>query len=152
MDKIYSKHKHWIEVVKNFGETFYAEDIVQEAYIKTLGKNINEAYFYYTLRSMTMDLHRKKVNTIELEDNITEKDFDTYLQEETKQHYKVMDNWHFYDKQLFIAFIESNLSIRAFSRSLDISFQSVYGTIKKCKLKLKIEWQKQELQDKKQRD
>lgn len=147
LDNIFKKHKHWIQVVKNFGEEFYAEDIVQEAYIKLLDKNINEAYFYYTLRSITMDLHRKKITTIELDENISNFDYDNSLIEETKQHYQAMNDWNWYDKKLFVTYIESNLSMRSFARSVDISFQSVYNTIKKCKSKLKIKWQNQEIQN-----
>jgi DNA-directed RNA polymerase specialized sigma24 family protein len=34
MEHIYSRHKHWVSIVKKFGEVNYAEDVVQEAYIK----------------------------------------------------------------------------------------------------------------------
>ena len=64
MKHIYDKHNHWINVVKTFGEEYYAEDVVQEAYLKVYGKEINEAYFYFTLRSLTADLHRLKNKSI----------------------------------------------------------------------------------------
>ena len=70
MEHIYSRHKHWVAMVKKFGEVNYAEDVVQEAYIKVYGKDINEAYFYYTLRSLTMDLHSKKVVKVEVTQDI----------------------------------------------------------------------------------
>lgn len=145
MHNIYSKHKHWINIVKNFGEKYYAEDIVQEAYIKVNGKDINEAYFYLTLRSLTTDLHRSKSKSIITNElDIIESDLSDVID---SSNYCIadldmyMDKLTGYDKLLFKAFIKSGLSIRGFARETNISFMSVYSTIKKCK---KILWQEKE--------
>lgn len=150
MDKIYSKHKHWIKIVEGFGEKNYAEDIVQEAYIKLHGKDINEAYFYFTLRSLTMDLHRKKVDKIEITQEI-EYDLkeDTYQEEleEFIQPYKEFINtWHWYDRQMYLLYISKNVSMRKMSKDSGISLMNIFYTLQKCKQKIK-EWQERNQKD-----
>jgi DNA-directed RNA polymerase specialized sigma24 family protein len=144
MEHIYSRHKHWVAMVKKFGEVNYAEDVVQEAYIKVYGKDINEAYFYYTLRSLTMDLHSKKVIKVEVTQDIEyslREDESNELAEERAQPYiEFINTWHWYDKMLFMTYVNNKISMRKLSRETGIAFMSVYYTIKKCKLRLK-EWQ-----------
>ena len=144
MEHIYSRHKHWVAMVKKFGEVNYAEDVVQEAYIKVYGKDINEAYFYYTLRSLTMDLHSKKVVKVEITQDIEyslKEDESNELAEELAQPYiEFIDTWDWYDKKLFMLWVNNKISMRKLSRETGIAFMSVYYTIKKCKERLK-EWQ-----------
>lgn len=145
MNHIYQKHKHWIKVVEKFGEKHYAEDVVQEAYIKIYGKDINEAYFYFTLRSMTMDLHRKKVEKVEItkeiEYSLIEED-DEFIIELAKPYQDYIETWEWYDKKLFMLWIESGVSMREIARRTNIGFMSVYNTIKNCKEKIK-KWEKE---------
>jgi DNA-directed RNA polymerase specialized sigma24 family protein len=148
MDHIYSRHKHWVSIVKKFGEVNYAEDVVQEAYIKVHGKDINEAYFYYTLRSLTMDLHSKKVIKVEMTQDIEyslREDEGNELAEELAQPFiEFIDTWHWYDKMLFMTWVNNKISMRKLSRETGIAFMSVYYTIKKCKQRLK-EWQENQV-------
>ncbi len=149
MDNIYSKHKHWIRVVERFGEYRYAEDIVQEAYIKVYGKKINEAYFYFTLRSLTMDLHRSKVEILPISKDVEYEIslFDEInLEEITKPYYDYINTWSWYDKMLFLLWVDSGVSMREISRRTRISFMSVYNTIKNCKQKIKS-WEKENQKD-----
>ena len=149
MNHIYSKHKHWIRVVEKFGEWRYAEDIVQEAYIKVNGKNINEAYFYFTLRSLTMDLHRKKVEMLPITKEI---EYEISLVEEidlidlTQPYNDLIDTWEWYDKMLFRLWVDSGVSMREIARRTNIGFMSVYNTIKNCKEKIK-QWEKENHKD-----
>lgn len=148
MEHIYSRHKHWVSIVKKFGEVNYAEDVVQEAYIKVHGKDINEAYFYYTLRSLTMDLHSKKVVKVEMTQDIEyslREDEGNELAEELAQPFiEFIDTWHWYDKMLFMTWVNNKISMRKLSRETGIAFMSVYYTIKKCKQRLK-EWQENQV-------
>jgi hypothetical protein len=151
MEHIYSRHKHWVSIVKKFGEINYAEDVVQEAYIKVYGKDINEAYFYYTLRSLTMDLHSKKVIkteiTKEVEYSLREDESNELAEELAQPYIEFIDTWDWYDKKLFMLWVNNRISIRKLSRETNIGFMSVYNTIKKCKQRLK-EWQKDQLKEK----
>ena len=144
MEHIYSRHKHWVAMVKKFGEINYAEDVVQEAYIKVYGKDINEAYFYYTLRSLTMDLHSKKVVKVEMtqdiEYSLREDESNDLAEEKAQPYIEFINTWHWYDKMLFMTYVNNKISMRKLSRETGIAFMSVYYTIKKCKLRLK-EWQ-----------
>lgn len=159
LNQIYKKHKHWINQVKKFGIHDYAEDLVQEAYIKVHGKEINEAYFYFTLHTMAMDLHRKKVIKVPISSNdeshINYEVEEAYNFSQIKSRYdkidtekilvqlhELMNEWHWYDRMLFIVWIESGKSIRQFSMDVNIGFMSVYQTIRKCKNLIK-QWQRE---------
>ncbi len=148
MDHIFTKHKHWVKVVERFGEKHYAEDVVQEAYIKVmaLNKEINEAYFYYTLRSLTMNLHKHKVVKTEITPDIefmfVELDEPVDINEILSPYLQLINTWQDYDKLLYLSWVRSGFSIRKFSREIDISFMSVYHTINNCKKRIK-QWQKE---------
>lgn len=153
MDHIFSRHKHWVSMVKKFGEVNYAEDVVQEAYIKVmkLNKEINEAYFYYTLRSLTMDLHSKRVIkeviTKKIEYSLFEDESNQLAEELAQPYLEFIETWDWYDKKLFMLWVNNRISIRKLSRETNIGFKSVYTTIKKCQKRL-IEWQKDQLKEK----
>lgn len=150
MEHIYSRHKHWVSIVKKFGEVNYAEDVVQEAYIKVYGKEINEAYFYYTLRSLTMDLHSKKVTKVEItrdiEYSLREDESNDIAEELAQPYLEFIETWNWYDKKMFLLWVNNNISIRKLSRETKISFKSVYNTIRKCKERIK-QWQKDQLKE-----
>lgn len=136
IENLFKKHKHWVNLVRKFGGGYYSEDIVQEAYIKVYGKKINEGYFYLTLRSITMDLHRKKVDTFDIDD-IDIKD-EPYQEPQCVEKYKeVLSTFDWYDRILFLLYANSGMSMRKIARETHISFMSIYNTIKKCKEKLK---------------
>jgi hypothetical protein len=130
----------------------YAEDIVQEAYIKILdlNKEINEAYFYYTLRSLTMNLHSKKIIKIEITKEIEylliESQEDNAILEITKPYYDYIATWDYYDQMLFSIYLKKGISMRKMSRESGISFTSIYNTIRNCKNKLK-QWAKENHKD-----
>lgn len=141
------KHSHWVKIVEGFGEKNYAHDVVQEAYIKILNidKEINYAYFYFTLRSLTMDLHRKKVEKVEITKEIEYsliEENDEYIIDLAKPYQDYIETWDWYDKKLFMLWIESGVSMREIARRTNIGFMSVYNTIKNCKEKIKS-WEKE---------
>jgi predicted DNA-binding protein YlxM (UPF0122 family) len=45
-------------------------------------------------------------------------------------------NWHWYDRQLFDIYMNTNKSMRKLSQETKISTDSIFNTIKKCKKKL----------------
>ena len=84
LEKIFKKHKNWVNVVKSFGcDEYLADDVVQEMYIKVqqrLNKGLdisygdddyNEFYIFKVLRSLFYDLKRKqsKVKLYDLHEN-----------------------------------------------------------------------------------
>jgi DNA-directed RNA polymerase specialized sigma24 family protein len=152
IDHLVDKHKHWISVVKRFGEVTYAEDIVQEAYIKIIdsNKDVNFAYFYFTLRSLTMNLHNKKVVKVEITKDIEylliDSGEDDIVLELAKPYLDYIQTWEDYERMLFMVYVNKGVSMRKMARESGISFTSIYNTIKNCKLKL-IQWQKEKHKD-----
>src|SRR5210317_1250557 len=64
------RHKYWVGIVRSLIGDFYAEDIVQEAYIALTkysdpdkiikdGK-VSEGYMFFTLRSLAYQFYNKK--------------------------------------------------------------------------------------------
>jgi DNA-directed RNA polymerase specialized sigma24 family protein len=152
IDQLIDKHKHWIAVVKRFGEIAYAEDIVQEAYIKIINSNkdANFAYFYFTLRSLTMNLHNKKVIKVEITKDIEhlllDSQEDDIILELAQPFIDYIQTWEDYERMLFMVYVNKGVSMRKMSRESGISFTSIYNTIKNCKKKL-ITWQKENHKD-----
>jgi hypothetical protein len=147
-------HKEWIKMVRSIGGGDYSEDVVQEMYIKInkyatpdkiyIDGKINKFYIYLTLRSITFQEFRNK-------ENIKKESMDNYLHiadesstdEDEAFHkvsiiiYKEMDNWHWYDKLLFELYRDNKISIRKLAEKTDISWVSIFHTLKKCKQRLK---------------
>ena len=93
-----------------------------------------------------MDLHSKKVIkteiTKEVEYSLREDESNELAEELAQPYIEFIDTWDWYDKKLFMLWVNNRISIRKLSRETNIGFMSVYNTIKKCKQKLK-EWQKE---------
>ena len=146
LEQIYKRHKDWVNIVRSLGGADYSEDIVQEMYIKldkyikqgTLKKRTYEAYVYFTLRSITLDIYRAKKgkHKTDIDDcvNLCEEDiqgfeeFD-YICEKANNE---IHRWHWYDQELFKLFM-SGKSMREIARNTHISLSSIFHTIKICK-------------------
>ena len=80
-------HKEWVQIAKNLGAKDYAEDIVQESYLKIIkyadNKNVysngkySKAYMYFTIRSVFINYIKlkNKVHKIQIEEFYKDKDF-----------------------------------------------------------------------------
>ena len=154
--KIVAKdHKEWVKLVQSFGEDFFAEDIVQESYLR-LHKyckpeniiqdgQINKGFMYFVLRNLYL-LHiksEKKNAMVSLNELAVLKDEPTNLTKEesfsallSKIHEEV-DSWHWYDKQLFELYKNTNKSLRQISAETNISVTSIFNTVKTCKKRIK---------------
>lgn len=139
MLQFYKNHKKWVNIVRNFGEDFLAEDIVMEAYIYIDKKeNVNDSYFWSLLRSLTVNLQRqkKKHQINELDENIII--FDEVCKETPYKGYilEFIDTWYWYDRKLYLL-VKSGYSMRKIARETGIGFNSIYNTIKNCEQKIK---------------
>jgi RNA polymerase sigma factor (sigma-70 family) len=142
LKEICKQHNRWINIVKQFGITDFAEDVVQEAYLKCLEKeSINEAYFYLTLRSLAMDLHRKQKQIIKV--SIDEVNIQTEI-EQQNEILDIVKDFHWFDKEVFFLYYDNKMSMRKIAEETGISLATIFQTITKCKLKIKYEWQKEE--------
>jgi RNA polymerase sigma factor (sigma-70 family) len=142
LKEICKQHQRWINTVKQFGITDFAEDVVQEAYLKCLEKEtVNEAYFYLTLRSLSMDLHRKQKQIIKV--SIDEVNIITEI-EEHNEVLNLVNDFHWFDKEVFFLYYDNKMSMRKIAEETGISLSTIFKTIQTCNLKIKKEWQKLE--------
>ena len=140
MKEICKQHQRWINTVKQFGITDFAEDVVQEAYLKCIEKEtVNEAYFYLTLRSLSMDLHRKQKQIIKV--SIDEVNIITEI-EEHNEVLNLVNDFHWFDKEVFFLYYDNKMSMRKIAEETGISLSTIFKTIQTCNLKIKKEWQK----------
>jgi RNA polymerase sigma factor (sigma-70 family) len=140
LKEICKQHQRWINTVKQFGITDFAEDVVQEAYLKCIEKEtVNEAYFYLTLRSLSMDLHRKQKQIIKV--SIDEVNIITEI-EEHNEVLNLVNDFHWFDKEVFFLYYDNKMSMRKIAEETGISLSTIFKTIQTCNLKIKKEWQK----------
>lgn len=171
LEIVAKQHKEWVKIVQSFGEYNYAEDIVQESYL-VLNKYANEekvikdglvsrGYIYFTLRS-TYYLYLKSKNRIK---KVSIDDENTYIQipDSTKMDEQVAfhklctmideitEEWHWYDKKLFKIYRDTDLSIRKIAKETNISWVSIFNTLKNAKQEIKYKL-KEDYEDFKNQD
>lgn len=157
LEKVAERHEEWIQIVRSFGETSYAEDLVQEMYI-VLSKYANEekiikegivsrGYIFFTLRSLYYSLYnnKKKLPKVSIDDEeIFHQIADYSEMDEQIAFHKIctmIDNiaeeWHWYDKKLFKLYRDTDLSIRKIAAETNISWVSIFNTLKNAKEEIK---------------
>ena len=159
--KVAERHTEWINIIKGFGEYEYAEDLVQEAYI-VLYKYANEekvikdgvvsrGYLYFTLRSLYFQFYKnkRKIKKVSLdnEEYSQEVEYIDSLDEEVAYN-KIceliddhIEDWRWYEKKLFTLYRDSDLSIRGIAKETNISWVSIFNTLKNAKQELKQKFQ-----------
>jgi len=151
MELLFQKNNDWIEICKSFGlDDETAKDLVQEMYIRiqlkiendkldiSYNDEINYYYIFKTLRSMFIDLYRKK-KRVTIVRNLTEyRKSDVYVDydEKYKQIQDQLDKMYWYNKKVF-EIVNSGTSIAELSRKSGIPYYSLYNTYKKVVDKLK---------------
>ena len=103
LQKLTNKHKDWISIVKSFGVDDYAEDLVQEMYVRVIkylrngkdlsyGDDINYYYIYMMLRHMTTNLQIKKskFNVISIDNYINKISKQTPIDYNIEEKYKLV--------------------------------------------------------------
>ena len=153
--KLTDRHTDWIKIVKSFGVKDYAEDLVQEMYIRVIryidqGKDIsykddiNYFYIYQCLRHMTINLQIKKakINVINIEEYLYKlkksNNIDQDIEKTYKRINKKLDEMFWYDAKVY-RIIEGGMSVKELSRQSKISYYSLYRTYNKVKNILKDE-------------
>ena len=151
--RLTDRHKDWIRIVKSFGVGAYAEDLVQEMYIRVLkyirkGKDlsykddINYLYIYQMLRHMSINLllKKRKINVINIDavKNKTKNAEEINIEKIYYKRNNKLDNMYWYDAKVY-RIIESGVSIKELSEQSKISYYSLYRTYNKVKNILKNE-------------
>ncbi len=119
LDNVAKHHKYFVKVVEGFGERFYAEDIVQEMYLRlykytTWDKivkdgEVNKGFIWFVLRNIYVDFCKQKsrIDKVDLNEAI-------YINEEAAERTEFVaknelylkidaeiESWHWYDTMLF---------------------------------------------------
>jgi len=161
LEKVAERHTEWVNVIKGFGEYEYAEDLVQETYL-ILYKYANEekvikdgvvsrGYMYFTLRSTYFQFYKNKRKikkvSIDNEEYTKEVEYIDSLDEEVAYN-KIctmiddhIEDWRWYEKKLFTLYRDSGLSIRGIAKETNISWVSIFNTLKNAKHELKQKFQ-----------
>lgn len=157
LEKLYKHHSELIKMASLFSKQ-YAEDIVQDAYIKLhqysteekcfTNDNINKSYIFFVIRSVFIDNYINK-NQFESFYNCGDIDdeyliIDEFNEEEEIEWYKFttkckaeVDSWDMYDKKLFTLYRESGKSMRKIAEETGISFVSIFHSLKEHKKRLR---------------
>lgn len=154
-------HDKWIKLVESFGERQYQDDIVQEAYL-ALHKyttpekiihdgKVSEGYMYFTLKTITYQFYnaKNKIHKISLDDeeNILELVAEDTIEEQEAFHQicqlidKEMESWSWYNRKLTELYRDTDMSIRKIAAATNISFVSIFNTLKNCKNEIKDKFQ-----------
>ena len=157
LEEVARFHKEWVRTINALGENTYAEDIVQEMYLKihkytnpetifNKKGELRKGYIFFVLKTILHDYRKAKakINKVGLEAlyNVSE-DEDTYTEEFQEFCIKLdkeVKNWHWYDRDLFTLYkseYKRELSLRKIAKGTGISWVSIHNTIKICKDKVR---------------
>ena len=152
LDLLASNHKEWIKMAYKFGAGDYAEDIVQEMYIR-LNKYLeeperimyknepNKLFVWVTLRNMVRNFQNKK-DILVFTGDMVEYDYEEELfdYEEANGFERLIEKiWdsteelHWYDKKMFEVYHTTDMSMRDIEKETRISLYSIFDTLKKTK-------------------
>lgn len=147
-----SKHNEWVKMARSFGAGDYAEDIVQEMYIR-LNKYVdeperimykdepNKLFVWVTLRNLVRNFQNKKKVVVYSGDMVEhDREEEAFDYEEAEGFEKIIDMiWestnelHWYDKKMFEIYHTTDMSMRDIEKETKISLYSIFDTLKKTK-------------------
>ena len=147
-----SKHNEWVKMARSFGAGDYAEDIVQEMYIR-LNKYVdeperimykdepNKLFVWVTLRNLVRNFQNKKTVVVYSGDMVEhDREEEAFDYEEAEGFEKLIDMiWestnelHWYDKKMFEIYHTTDMSMRDIEKETKISLYSIFDTLKKTK-------------------
>jgi DNA-directed RNA polymerase specialized sigma24 family protein len=153
IEDISKRNEEWLRIAVYCGATQgEAKDIVQDMYLKLCEKQaeegdlcsityedkINMVYMFSILNNAVISLRRKKTedrfilnyhDTQEETEGINEIKFNAL----TEKIYKTLEELHWYDRKLFMIYINSGNSIRALASKTGISRTSINNTLQNVK-------------------
>jgi len=148
-----TQHEDWIKIVNGFGEYNYAEDLVQESYIRLIkyakpqniikDNKVSRGYMFFTLRSLYFQYYnsKRKIDKVSIDDeeNFLQIADETNLEEQEAFNKvctlidEVAEEWTWYDRKLFKLYRDTDLSIRKIAKETNISWVSIFNSLKNCK-------------------
>ena len=157
LKRVAERHNEWIKIVESFGEKNFQEDIVQQAYLiiykyaseeKIVEKGVvSRGYMFFTLRTTWLQFinAKSKIQKVEIDDEENYTQIADYSEMDAEIGYdkfrtlidEHIDSWRWYDKTLFKIYRDTDMSIRKIAEETNISWVSIFNTLKKCKEELK---------------
>ena len=154
--KVQARQDDFIRIIHDLGEHFYAEDIVQEFYIKLMkyGKEDkvlkdgepNMSYLYTILKRLFLDFkaEKKKAAKVIVYDKSLSVSYDYYEPSNSEnlraEIIKEVNQWQYFDNELFKLYTgirDSNrdrtLTMRQIAEGSDISTKTIFYSIKRSK-------------------
>ena len=157
LSEIAKYHSSWVSTVKAHGEKEFAEDIVQEMYLKvhkytdpkkifSSDGKLKKGYIFFVLKSIlfTFKNGKNKIKKTSLdavaykmidEPNFYDSAYEVFINKMDNE----IESWHWYDAQMFNLYkseYKRELSLRKIAKATDISWVSIHNTIKRCREKL----------------
>ena len=152
LDLLATKHKEWVKMAHSFGAGDYAEDIVQEMYLR-LNRYVeepdrimykgepNKLFVWVTLRNMIRNFQNKKDLLVFSGDMVEyDKEENAFDYGEAEAFERLIEKiWesttelHWYDKKMFEIYHTTEMSMRDIEKETKISLYSIFDTLKKTK-------------------
>jgi len=145
-------HKEWLNIVRLFGDNEFAEDIVQDVYLKVHQYNYyekilidgepNRALMWILLRNTTYRENKTAPNdlSIEVVRDLAQEELELLKHESLENIYDRVENeissWDWYDQKLFRIYKDERKPMRQISEETGISLKSIFLTIKSCKQRI----------------
>jgi DNA-directed RNA polymerase specialized sigma24 family protein len=146
-------HKEWLNIVRLFGENEFAEDVVQDVYLKIDQYNYyekiiqdgepNRALMWILLRNTTFKANKTASNdlSIEVVYNLPTQELELPKHESLENIYDRIEteinSWYWYDQMLFRIYKDERKPMRQISDETGISLKSIFLTIKSCKERIR---------------
>ena len=161
LKEVAKHHKEWVRTSKALGAGDFAEDIVQEMYIKlykyaNAEKIIKEGilqkgYIFFTLRSILYALKNQQnlIYKEEIKDNLLEDNTDLEEHKAFNRFCNLIDGYlinqekdkNWYNAKIFQVYRDTNLSMRKMAKLSNISWVSIFHTLKNVKQDLRNNFQ-----------
>ena len=155
LEKVAVHHREYVRWIISWGEYEFAEDLVQEMYIRLYNYSapdkfidndiVNKFYVWRTLYNMfqTFQKDKSKIEKIRIGEgfDISVEDIDNIKAESydrlCNKMYESIDSLDWYDSMMFELITSKGISMHQFAKDTGISFWSVYNTMRKAQRKLK---------------
>ena len=146
-------HKEWLNIVRLFGDNEFAEDVVQDVYLKIDQYNYydriiqngepNRALMWILLRNTTFKANKSASNdlSIELVYSLPDAEVEPLKHESLDNiYYRIeaeINSWEWYDQMLFRIYKDEGKAMRQIADKTGISLKSIFLTIKSCKERIR---------------
>jgi DNA-directed RNA polymerase specialized sigma24 family protein len=146
-------HKEWLNIVRLFGDNEFAEDIVQDVYLKVHQYNYyekilidgepNRALMWILLRNTTYKANKTASNDLSIDNvcDLSVEELELPKHESLELIYDRVEyeisRWDWYDQKLWKIYRDERKPMRQISDETGISLKSIFLTIKSCKERIR---------------